>query len=194
VTHGDLVERAATWLNTMHCDPVLTGIASTLEIPDAIGWTSKWSHHGSIVIECKASRADFNRDKYKSLRFRSENGHVYKPRNLDERARHGMEAVWIPRMGTRRYFMCEPDVITAGAIAEYTPDHGLLYVLKRGVKVMVPAPVRANEKIDLASEIRLLRFALIHVRGNLCAHGCSVNMRRLAMWSGKDGITLPERS
>jgi hypothetical protein len=67
-SHADLVFRARTWLtNTRKCAVVLSEVGSwnLSEIPDAIGWTPK-GH--SILIECKASRADFLRDTEKQSR------------------------------------------------------------------------------------------------------------------------------
>ena len=65
--HDKLVRRAGLWLrNTRGCGVVMTErktIAST-EIPDAIGWHS----NRSIVVECKASRADFLADRKKAAR------------------------------------------------------------------------------------------------------------------------------
>ena len=44
LTHQQLCERAASWLRgAQRCDPVLFGIASAAEIPDAIGWGSDGS-------------------------------------------------------------------------------------------------------------------------------------------------------
>jgi hypothetical protein len=68
-THSDLVELAKRWLQSK-CGVVITEIATTGEEPDAIGWQG--SH--SLLIECKASRADFLADKQKSFRRQSERG------------------------------------------------------------------------------------------------------------------------
>jgi len=63
MSHKELCDRAASWLRgSKRCDPVLYGIASAREIPDAIGWNS----YGSIVVECKMSVEDFLRDKAKN--------------------------------------------------------------------------------------------------------------------------------
>ena len=67
MTHKELVELAARQLKRWHCIPVCTELVSytrTGEIPDAIGWTA----YVSIMFECKASRADFLRDKQKLFR------------------------------------------------------------------------------------------------------------------------------
>ena len=62
MTHSELVELASRQLKRWRCVPVLCELvtySSSGEIPDAIGWTSR----NSILFECKASRADFLRDK-----------------------------------------------------------------------------------------------------------------------------------
>jgi hypothetical protein len=66
--HSDLVITAAAWLRTsQRCAIVITDMVSAAaETPDAIGFTS-WH---SILIECKASRADFRRDADKACRRR----------------------------------------------------------------------------------------------------------------------------
>ena len=67
MTHKELVDLAARQLKRWHCIPVCTELVSytrTGEIPDAIGWTA----YVSIMFECKASRADFLRDKQKLFR------------------------------------------------------------------------------------------------------------------------------
>lgn len=67
-THKELVSIAATWLRRKNCIPVITEMVTyntSGEIPDAIGWTSR----SSILIECKASRSDFLREREKPFRF-----------------------------------------------------------------------------------------------------------------------------
>ena len=64
ITHDMLVEAAAAWLRS-RCSVVITEMAHLeSETPDAIGWRSKTS----ILIECKASRADFLADRRKPFR------------------------------------------------------------------------------------------------------------------------------
>lgn len=67
-THEQLVERAGRWLkNTRGCKLVIVGARpwSTAEHPDAIGWMPGGV---SIVVECKASAADFRADRRKLWR------------------------------------------------------------------------------------------------------------------------------
>lgn len=67
-THSRLVHRAVRWLhNTRKCAVTLWERTChfSSEIPDAIGWEPDgWS----ILVECKATRADFLKDKRKAHR------------------------------------------------------------------------------------------------------------------------------
>lgn len=66
MTHAELVARGSAWLRRQGCATVLSEFcANTKEHPDCIGWRSDTS----ILIECKASRADFLADKAKSFRI-----------------------------------------------------------------------------------------------------------------------------
>lgn len=67
IAHRELVERAGRWLRgSMKCSAVLLEprYGSGGEVPDAIGWRGG----RSILVECKASRADFLRDRGKGSR------------------------------------------------------------------------------------------------------------------------------
>lgn len=69
MTHDDLVQFAARWLRTrFRCSIVLAGMQTirSREQPDAIGWVG-W-RAWSVLIEAKASRADFRRDRLKPWR------------------------------------------------------------------------------------------------------------------------------
>jgi len=69
--HEHLVRRAARWLaNTKRCSVVITEMASGGEEPDAIGWNGYLAH--STLVECKATRSDFDADKWKVGRRRIE--------------------------------------------------------------------------------------------------------------------------
>lgn len=72
MTHAELVERAAYWLFwSQQCGVVITDIVTACsETPDAIGWASR----GSILVECKTSRADFYAEKWKRHRRLPETG------------------------------------------------------------------------------------------------------------------------
>jgi hypothetical protein len=75
MTHAELIERSMRWLrNTRKHVVVLCEIGSDgQELPDVIGWR----HRGACtVIECKVTRADFNRDRKKSFRMRGGMGNA----------------------------------------------------------------------------------------------------------------------
>jgi len=65
-THKELVQVAVSWLrNIMRCGVVFKEFKTAIsEIPDAFGLKSDYS----ILIECKASRADFLSDRSKVFR------------------------------------------------------------------------------------------------------------------------------
>ncbi len=72
MTHSQLVEKAVRWLRGYRCGVVLSEQACISgEMPDAIGW--KRACH-SVMIECKASRADFLADRAKPFRLAPEAG------------------------------------------------------------------------------------------------------------------------
>lgn len=63
--HSALVTAAATWLERQGCALVITDMShGGSETADAIGWRRKFS----ILVECKASRADFRADSKKPFR------------------------------------------------------------------------------------------------------------------------------
>ena len=115
-SHDLLVTRASKWLrNTANCGAVITetfAASSTGETPDAIGFRSSGV---SILIECKASRADFLADAKKPFRKRPEIG-----------------------MGLYRFYMCPEDMIDVGEL----PDKwGLLYMgMRKTVKIVAGGP------------------------------------------------------
>lgn len=72
MTHKKLVEKAVAWLRSYRCGVVLSEQACISgEVPDAIGW--KRTCH-SVLVECKASRADFLADREKPFRQKPELG------------------------------------------------------------------------------------------------------------------------
>jgi len=68
ITHKQLVDSAVKWLrNFKRCPVVIKELVTYAgEIPDAIGFLTNGV---SILVECKASRADFMRDKEKVYRY-----------------------------------------------------------------------------------------------------------------------------
>jgi len=171
MTHEQLCERARRWLSgTRRCDPVFSGIASCDEIPDAIGWSSRYGWYGSTVVECKTSVSDFYSDKKKYQYYehpedqaRIGGGIRYSVRRMDTKfaAENGYIMKDSGRMGDFRFFMCDMGILTVELVDRHAPDHGLLYVDGRSVRVMRPGPKR-TALVDKDAEIRYLRFAIIN--------------------------------
>ncbi len=72
MTHTKLVDLAVRWLRRYRCGVILSEqVCISGEVPDAIGW-KKACH--SVLVECKASRADFLVDREKPFRQKPETG------------------------------------------------------------------------------------------------------------------------
>lgn len=180
MTHDELVRRAIRWLRSKKFDPVLAGIASCKEIPDAIGWSSS----DCSVIECKTSLADFRRDRHKYINFQRGNIILATKHIQGRRDRFSdWEKVAKKSMGQHRYFLCEAGVIPAEAVGEHNPDHGLLYVQGKQVRTIIEAPLRTDMR-DLESEVKFLRYALVHLRDNLGKRGVTCNLPKATQYFG----------
>lgn len=131
-THEELRIRAVRWLtNSRNCGVVLSEIHSlTVEIPDAVGWQSSLS----ILVECKVSRSDFQRNKHKA----------------HERAGRGV--------GQERYILCPKGMIQP---EEMQDGWGLLWASGRQIhEVVKPTrrePCREDEIIMLVSALRRVK-------------------------------------
>lgn len=127
LTHSELVEIAMRWLrNTEKCSAVISEMASSAgEEPDAIGWKSQFS----TLVECKATRDDFRKDKKKISR-----------RVTDQAINFGM--------GAYRYYMAPEGLLKE---EELPPRWGLLEV---GFTGRVRRKVRAEQWIQTATSIR----------------------------------------
>ena len=126
MTHSELVERAARWLRK-RCAVTITEMSGQRVEPDALGF----GRGISIFIECKASRADFCREKYK--------------------ASHRTDQ----HMGTLRYYMAPKGLLKQDDLPE---GWGLLEVAGQRIRQAVKAEAH-NEK-DWRSEQGLLVSAL----------------------------------
>lgn len=163
MTHSDLIERAKAFLRGQGCNPVYAGNAGCAEIPDAIGWSHRWSINGSIVVECKVSVEDFLRDKRKPY-IKLGNG----------------------RMGDFRYFLCPKGVLGGELVEKHFSDHGLLYPNGRGCKIVRVAPCRLHP--NRKGEIRYLRQAIVHIQNNLSASGVKFDPCQLAKWASSSAL------
>lgn len=140
--HRDLVLRACRWLEkTERCTRVFAEVQSTKlnEFPDAIGYHYNGNNHRTIVVEAKASVADFKRDASKGWKA---------PLLVGSAAQMN----GICGMGTQRYYIVPEGLIAPDLIPE---DHGLLHALPSGkVKRIREAPHR--ECRDVGSELSIL--------------------------------------
>jgi hypothetical protein len=116
MTHSDLVEIGYKWvLKGRGCGVAFKELKSyAKEIPDVIGF----GNGASIIIECKASRADFLQDKNKEHRKKG--------------------------MGVFRYYLCPEGMISTDEL----PDKwGLIYVSQSGKTKCVKDPRKSFTSI-----------------------------------------------
>lgn len=135
MNHTELVARAGKWLRSKRHNPVLleAGYGDVAERPDAIGF----QRGTSLLIECKANRADFLSDKHK--------GH-----------RNG------PGMGYQRFYFVPKGLVTPEEVPE---DWGLLELRGKSpgrVFFLKDAPTRPD--YDMRAEKKLLCGALANIQ------------------------------
>lgn len=127
--HSTLVSLGARWL-TRKCSVVLCEFATAAdENPDVIGWAPE---AGSVLIECKVTRADFLSDAAKPVRKTPSTG-----------------------MGHRRYYLCPAEVIQ---VKDLPPKWGLLWATKHSITVQREA--RGHPARNLLAEVRFLSAML----------------------------------
>jgi hypothetical protein len=106
--HSRLCKKALSWLNnTIKCQIAVSELSYGREIPDALGW--RWDT--TVLVECKATRADFLRDKKKEFRNQAGKG-----------------------LGDYRFYLCPTGIITPD---DLPPKWGLLYLQGNSVKRIV---------------------------------------------------------
>ena len=134
MTHSDLVDRAAKWLRgTMRCPVVFTEMRTAAgEEPDAIAWRYGGESH---LVEVKASRSDFLRDKKKLWRM-------------------GDGAFGL---GLYRWYMTVPGVIKP---TELPDNWGLLEVHGKRVLRVVEARPSTQDATGTRREVCMLLSAL----------------------------------
>lgn len=158
MTHERLIKKATNFLKYQkNCGVVLVEhVCATTggEIPDVIGWKNRESY----LIECKASRADFFKDRQKS--FRDFGGHA--------------EVQTCYAMGRYRYYFVPDGMI---APDEVPFNWGLVYLKGRIYQEIITCdhqlyqnesvinrdhPVRRHKPTleSLENEIRMLTSAL----------------------------------
>lgn len=114
LTHNELVKIAGRWLrNTERCSVVLSEMVSQPEEPDAIGWKAALS----TLVECKATRDDFRKDRLKPVRINDE----------------GFTEYIIRGMGVYRYYMTPQGLLSSEEHVTIVPrGWGLLEVTFTG--------------------------------------------------------------
>jgi hypothetical protein len=137
-THKQAVRRMALWLRNSsewRCPVVMAELATqNNETPDVLGF---YGNGGSVLIECKVSRADFLADRAKSFRHYEETG-----------------------MGDLRMFAAPPGIIT---VADLPEGWGYLEMREAQIrKIAEPVFKSANKTAEvkmLMSSIRRLEIA-----------------------------------
>lgn len=133
LTHDNLVEIAAGWLQRNRCPVVITELVSSgMEIPDALGYT----HSGiTILVECKASRSDFYSDRKKQFRRCPERG-----------------------VARYRYYLAPKGVISPASLKD---GWGLITVNENGrTRKVVKAEFQEMEESAKRREIKILVSAM----------------------------------
>lgn len=140
MTHAELVTRAERWLRkTAGCRVVLAECRSRHEpeVPDAIGWNCRGGQIRSVVVECKATRADFRADSQKVHRQ-------------------------LEGLGRWRWYMTPPGLVQAD---EVPAGWGLLEVRGNRVVKVKPTADRGRNPERTEREIRLMYSELTLVQG-----------------------------
>jgi hypothetical protein len=134
--HSVLVNRAVDWLRRYGCGIILSEqYCATGEVPDAIGWKGFCK---SVVVECKASRADFLADANKSFRVKPEEG-----------------------LGAERLYLAPAGIIKPEELPKYW---GLVECSRREVQLVVkPKRVDQRTTIGMMKEMNLLLASLRRV-------------------------------
>jgi hypothetical protein len=172
VKHSKLVSFAVDWLRSSYgCGIILSEqYCATGEIPDAIGWKG-FCH--SVVVECKASRADFLADASKPFRLKPEEG-----------------------LGGERLYLAPAGIIKP---EELPKNWGLLEFARREVRLMVK-PKRTDQRtvVGLMKEMNLLLASLRRVEVRIEPQSITDFLKwknRMAEYNGgllPTGIISPE--
>lgn len=138
MTHSSLIKRAERWCRkSKRCPIVLTEfVSSAYEVPDVIAWI----RGASILIECKATRADFLSD------FRS------KPHRRNSNS-----------MGRERFYFVPAGLVDAGEVPK---GWGLIFCHGRQVRIVKNAQPRPDTEYRVAEYPLLLSIARrVELRG-----------------------------
>jgi len=146
------------WLSRQ-CYVVLYEFATPAdENPDVIGWVAG---AGSVLLECKLTRADFLKDAAKAVRKNPRAG-----------------------MGHRRYYLCPPDVVH---VKDLPPKWGLLWAANGQIVVM--REPRGHPERNLTAEVRFLSSMLRRAQIRIGSRPLSEWLRGENRFEAKRGIT-----
>ena len=161
ITHSELIKLGRNWLIKPYsaardygrtgCSVVITElVTSIMEQPDVLGFTSTQS----ILIECKASRADYNADKNKPFRQCPEIG-----------------------VGIQRWYLAPQGIIPSDSLP---PKWGLLEVTAaRRIKVVKRAePQGRSAEYEITLLISLLRRLNIQPCGNVAVQRYTIGSEK----------------
>ncbi len=170
--HAQLVVRATEWLRRRYkCGIILAEqYCATGEVPDIIAWKGLCK---SVLVECKASRADFLADANKPFRQKPEDG-----------------------MGCQRFYMAPAGMIAADEL----PKHwGLLELSGREVRMTVkPGRIDLRSEVGVMKEMNLLLASLRRVEVRIEPQTITEFLKwknRLAEYNGgqlPEGVTAAE--
>jgi hypothetical protein len=135
MTHSQLVEKAVRWLRHYRCGVVLSEQACVSgEMPDAIGWKRACR---SVLVECKATRADFLADRTKPFRLKPEQG-----------------------VGSERFYLTPAGLVRC---EELPAGWGLLEVQGRAVEIVHLSAKNLRSTAGFGYEMNLLLASLRRV-------------------------------
>jgi hypothetical protein len=160
--HAKLVQLGVRWLSRQ-CSVVLYEAAVVKkEIPDVIGWVGP----RAVLIECKASRADFLRDAAKVTRTDPKAG-----------------------MAQRRYYLCPARVVQ---LRDLPPKWGLLWAEKG--RITVQREARGFPQRNLLAEVEFLSTMLRRAQIRVGTRPLSEWLRGESRFEAQRGIPPNSRS
>jgi len=164
VTHAKLVALAVRWLRQYRCGVILSEQACISgEVPDAIGW-KKACH--SVLVECKASRADFLVDREKPFRQKPETG-----------------------VGCERYYLAPARLIKPD---ELPRGWGLIEVSPSAVELIRPSARNLRSPTGFRYEMNLLLASLRRVEVRIEPHSITDFLKWKNRMAEYNRGTLPE--
>jgi hypothetical protein len=150
------------WLSRRSSVVLYESATPAVETPDVIGWAS----NGSVLIECKVSRADFLRDARKQTRLNPRAG-----------------------MGKRRYYLCPEGVIE---VKDLPPKWGLLWAIKG--HIVVKREARGYAERSLLAEVQFLSTMLRRAQIRIGARPLYEWLRGENRFEAKRGIPPNRRT